>query len=414
MIAASIISINFNIFQLSLFRMLIVLVFTLMLIQILMKNTAINFPRNQLNNFSIKVMVIWLLYAIFTLAFIKDDIGWYKAVYFLALGVLCVVIFSRYLKDSKSILAAFNLITVMALFHNLIGWYEVLFGEYLFLDEKVDLYAMFRYPVSMFDNANNFALFMLVSIFSTYICFVNSKHRLVKIGCALLILSSTYLLIKTNSRANILGLLLAIGFFILMQMKNKRARRLLLIGIVAAFVFALLKPDTIIHVFDSIYNKLYLKLSGDNSSDSDTIRINLIKNGLAFFERTFGVGVGAGNIEYWMENFRVYDTSYIRNMHNWWMEVLTGYGVVIFTLYIIYYIRLAKTMLYSYRIAEDKLNASISLGIMCFMIGFVLGSISSSSNIGTEWLWVFWGVIIAYQGTIRRPERVPEAQKCLT
>ena len=51
-----------------------------------------------------------------------------------------------------------------------------------------------------------------------------------------------------------------------------------------------------------------------------------------------------------------------------------------------------------YKFSKDKVDRFMSLGIMCFMVGFVIGSMSSSSNIGSQWLWVFWGVAVAYQG----------------
>ena len=56
-----------------------------------------------------------------------------------------------------------------------------------------------------------------------------------------------------------------------------------------------------------------------------------------------------------------------------------------------------------YKFSKDKVDRFMSLGIMCFMVGFVIGSMSSSSNIGSQWLWVFWGVAVAYQGIVLKP-----------
>lgn len=41
-----------------------------------------------------------------------------------------------------------------------------------------------------------------------------------------------------------------------------------------------------------------------------------------------------------------------------------------------------------------------SLWIAVCMVGFVMGGVSSSSNISTEWLWSFWAIAIAYQQSI--------------
>lgn len=34
------------------------------------------------------------------------------------------------------------------------------------------------------------------------------------------------------------------------------------------------------------------------------------------------------------------------------------------------------------------------------MSAFVVSAISSSSNIGTSWMWMIWGVVIAFVGYV--------------
>jgi hypothetical protein len=38
-----------------------------------------------------------------------------------------------------------------------------------------------------------------------------------------------------------------------------------------------------------------------------------------------------------------------------------------------------------------------SAGFMTLMVMFILSSVSSSSNIIRDWLWVSWGIVIAFQ-----------------
>jgi len=78
--------------------------------------------------------------------------------------------------------------------------------------------------------------------------------------------------------------------------------------------------------------------------------MNLIRNGLVFLSSTFGFGVGAGNIEYWMEHNPVYNTSSITNMHNWWIEILVAYGVIIFILYIVFFAKLFMNFYRKYKV----------------------------------------------------------------
>jgi predicted Co/Zn/Cd cation transporter (cation efflux family) len=67
-------------------------------------------------------------------------------------------------------------------------------------------------------------------------------------------------------------------------------------------------------------------------------------------------------------------------------------------MYLIFYILLLWDMYKRYRNSQDILESSIAIGIICCMVGFVVGGMSSSSNVVAEWLWMFWGVVIAYQG----------------
>jgi teichuronic acid biosynthesis protein TuaE len=159
-----------------------------------------------------------------------------------------------------------------------------------------------------------------------------------------------------------------------------------------------LNPESIKSLFISINENLNINFS--SQSGSDFVRINLIKNGLFFLISTLGFGVGAGNIEYWMSHKAMYNTGGVLNIHNWWLEILVGYGVVIFIMYIVFYFKLFRSFYRKFKYSRSKVDMSMSLGIMCFMIGYVIGSISSSSNISSEWLWVFWGIAIAYQGVV--------------
>ena len=92
--------------------------------------------------------------------------------------------------------------SIMIITHNLIGWYEVISKNYLFLqDETVLTYTYYSQPVSMFGNVNDFATFLLFAVFIEFICASNSINSLVKLVHNLVLVSSIVLLIYTGSRA---------------------------------------------------------------------------------------------------------------------------------------------------------------------------------------------------------------------
>lgn len=391
LVGAKFFSINLDVFQLSIFRILIIFMVFAMFIMTLLRNGKINLTKN---SFSIKFMLFWLIYAFMTLAWVEDYGSWFRAVYFLALGVVSIFIFSETFKNIDDILFAFRIMTIMMMIHNLIGWYEINTGNYLFLPmESLEKYAYYHYPASMFTNSNDFATLMLFSIFISYICVVNSNRIIVKIVYLCTIISSVLLIIMANSRANLIGMILAFSVFFYFSVKKKRGRRILLAISIILFGVILVKPE----VFTSILMDVNQNLDVASNVESDIIRTNLYKNGFVFLINTFGFGTGAGNIEYWMANFGEYNTGGIINIHNWWLEILTGYGIVIFVLYVTFYFKLFRSLSLIYRNSKEQKTASISLAVMCCMTGFVIGSLSSSSNISSEWLWVFWGIAIALQ-----------------
>lgn len=395
--SASVFAIDLGIIQLSMFRASILFLFLYIILKILIKNEKIRLNSKGDNIYSIRFMLIWVIYAFFSLAWVRDYNAWLKAMFYLNIGLIIFIIFPKYLKNKFDVLLAFRLIFIMALIHNCLGWYEINTGSYLFLEtEKIAAYTRVSAPVTTFGNTNDFATFMLLSVWISYICLNNAKNLILKLIHMFSMISSVLLIISTNSRAILLGLLLSTMAFIVLSMRRKRTRNFLLMILGLVFFIILLNSDIIINIFTSISNNLSFNFS--SQSGSVFVRINLIKNGLHFLISTFGFGVGAGNIEHWMSNEAIYYTEGIINMHNWWLEILVGYGLLIFVLYLLFYVKLFKSTYNKIKYSRNAVDMSISLGIMCFMAGYAIGSVSSSSNINSEWLWVFWGLAVAYQG----------------
>ncbi len=77
---------------------------------------------------------------------------------------------------------------------------------------------------------------------------------------------------------------------------------------------------------------------------------------------------------------------------------MTDYGLYVFALYMLFY---CKLFLDFYRVSRDKLQNStdktICLSLCAIMAGYVLSAVSSSSNISSESIWVFWSICITYQ-----------------
>lgn len=393
LIGANQLAINFAGFQLSPFRITILITLALLIMELLIGTRKIPITIKKPNKYSIHFMMVWLLYALFSLAWVKDYTGWLKSIYFLALGMICIILFNTYFKDKIDIINSFKLVSFVSIFHNMVGWIEVVTGTYRFVTlEKAFYFAKGNYPVSVFGNPNDFATFMLFSIFITYTSYMTTNSIIMKNIYRINMVSSFTLLLLSGSRANILGLFLGMLIFIFLSIKNKKTRRtvgvLIIIGIATLIVF----PDSVYLIRNE------LDFSSTDIVGSDNVRINLIKNGVVFLFNTFLFGTGSGNSEFWMQNYSVFSTGGIYNLHNWWIEILVNYGLIIFILYVLFYVKLFKSMLSKFKNSDTFNGKILSLSIITCMSGYILGSISSSSNLNSEWLWVFWGLTISYQG----------------
>lgn len=397
LIPAKIISIDLGILQLSLFRLLTLSTIVVIIVKHLLQKNKVIISLKKENGYSIQFMILWLIYALLSFIWIKDTTSWIKANYFIGLGVSCVVIYSAYLDRPYDLLIIFRSMFIVILIHNIIGWYEINTSNYLFLEnsDRLAEYVRRGYPLSMFGNTNDYATFLMFSIFFIYACHKNSSLIIIKIIYILTIISSVSLIIISSSRANLIGLILGASFSSFISVIDKRKKYFTIILSSIVLLTIVLYPEiiTVIVVFiDENLNFQYEEIG------SVYLRINLINNGLYFLKSTAFFGVGAGNIEYWMANYSKYFVGNLENIHNWWMEILTSFGVFIFIGYLIFYKRLFVSSYNNVRLSHDKINSQIGLCILCCMIGFIAGSTSSSSNIRSEWLWVFWAIAIAYQG----------------
>ena len=392
-IAPKVLSISTGLFQLSVFRAIIIISPIILVLITFIDNK--NVKLSSINNrYSVHFMFIWMMYAIFTVAWVQDIGMWLRGVLFIVTGVTSIIMFQNTFRDKQDILSSFNLLGITTMLHNGIGWYEVVTGNYYFANPVYAArYMRTQRPVSTFTNVNDFSLFMFFGIFILYICYKNTRKSLMKVLYLIGIISSIIIIIIASSRGAMIGLSVAFIWFTLNVVKKLKVQRLITLFLLIIIILIALLPLINNMGLDLIQiDELYINLAEEGG------RISLLKNGLYFLYRTLGFGVGAGNIEHWMLYEGIYPTGGLLNIHNWWAEILVGFGVIIFTMYIIFYIKLFNSMRRIYKMSNNEIDSSISLSIMCIMLGFIIAGISSSSNMDVEWLWVFWALAITYQG----------------
>ncbi len=304
---------------------------------------------------------------------------------------------------------AFQILLASVFIQNLMGWYEILTGNYYFIPANmIRIYMRVHYPVSTFGNTNNFSVFLFFSFFIIYIGWVNAHQKWIRMVCPILTFSGIGLLVFTQSRASQIGLIISGVVFILLgifrflmdrKLLNPRLNRNMIVIIMILMCAAIYSQRgmiaSLIYEFSEIVTGLPLE-----QNISDIKRIHLIGNGIYFFKETKGFGTGAGNIEYWMRNYQIYNTWGLTSIHNFWLEILVGYGWIVFLGYLIFHFRLLMGNYKRFMKSKSVEIRSISLAICAMLTGFILASIGPSNMLIHEWFWMIFALLVAYQGVV--------------
>lgn len=138
------------------------------------------------------------------------------------------------------------------------------------------------------------------------------------------------------------------------------------------------------------------KMIRGDTGESATVRKYLMLNGLNFLKDSHYLGVGAGNIEPLMENAPKVNKV---NMHNWWLEILVNFGVLIFVLYMVLYVWMLWRLL---QLARRNISPQISplvrwgaVSSLASLTGFIFGGVAPSTAIHYTPMWICYGIGLA-------------------
>lgn len=376
---------------------------------VIKKDVRLKISINSYATASMGMYLVWWIWAIVSAVWVIDIASWLQGVFLLTLGVSSILALYFWLNNMRDWLRVVKVVWVMMSLLVLLGYFEIITNTYFFADlGKLDKYGTFatqpltRIPVTHFENQNDFATMLLAYLPINLALFYSTNHIWKKLVHILAMILAAVLIVQTQSRMALLCLLLY--FVCLLALKFQwDFKRWHVISFVAAAVIGV---SLLVVLVPSLQNSLSgLIYSGNEAVISgDMGRINLWRNGFVFLAQTFGLGVGANNIEKWMELYGALPTNDIVNIHNWWLEILVGYGVIVFMLYVICYGLIIHRLLYLKRQSSPR-QRHITNSIIAFLIIFIAASVTSANNMLIEWHWVFFGIIISYVAILERHNR---------
>lgn len=254
-------------------------------------------------------------------------------------------------------------------------------------------------PTVVFVNENNFAVFLSLCfpfLFSRFRYFTSAAGRIL-VGLGLFI--SLYLLFVTGSRINFLVLMASViifSFWLTPRGKRIKVFALLLLLVVGTWMlFGVTQPSIRGYVARQ-FGKIIIPGNYFGGGQSIALRVKMTRNGLHFLQRTYGLGVGAGNFEAWLIRGAPFDTLDIENPHNWWIELVSEYGILVFLGYLLFFVFLFRSLWRGWRQAQGSEKWLPEALCLC-LTTFPLVAVSPNSLVDYLPHWLLLALAFAWQ-----------------
>ena len=386
----SVLSIHVGFFSIFLYR-LVLIVAAMIFFSHVMKEKNLPYYWNQVNVKGVLLFLLfWFAYGAVSLLWAKSVFEGIKSLILLGMGLLFVFLAVFIFRKMNHLFLFYGIWLVMTVLLMVIGLVNhfaqiqlptsTLYGA--------PLYKL-SFPTSVFFNQNDFATFLTISFFFYLSLTKNSNQLFLKTTSLFLAIICVYLIYLTDSRASLLGVMigLAVYLYILLPAYLKR-----MAAIIGSSVF-LVGTIAIIPKLIQLVNASTV-YSGYEILPSNVARLNLLKNTVHFLIETFGFGVGAGNVPYYLKNESVYATNHVVEVHNWLAEIMGNFGVFIMLGYVTMYVYLFISLYRFYKVQRNRNQKGLLEACMMGLIGFIVSSISPSSVSNLFFHWVFLGFVI--------------------
>jgi teichuronic acid biosynthesis protein TuaE len=111
-----------------------------------------------------------------------------------------------------------------------------------------------------------------------------------------------------------------------------------------------------------------------------------------------GIGVGPGGFEYAMQSSAAtYPTQNIINSHNFWIEILSQYGLLVFLGFVLWFVYLWIMTLRIRHAAIKQKNMRLKIvseTLLIGLLGYVFAAVATSSFMVVSTNWMFLSSIM--------------------
>ncbi|MEK4869912.1 O-antigen ligase family protein [Niallia sp. FSL W8-1348] len=391
----SIISINIGPFSIFLYRILLILAIVLYISTALYRKRVIEDFYNSRIPFIWLFFGGWILYGVISVLWSVSIMASLKYMSLLVMGIAFVYLANRTFKTRRQLqyfLAGWLGMTVLLVG---IGFVNYCFSIQL---PSSGLYGAssykLSYPTAVFFNQNDFAVYLGISFFFFVAVGKNAKRTMLK-GCMLIFSMLVILLIYlTESRAALLALVGGglVYLFLLIPKRWKRLTLQIICGLVLLGGLFVANRG-IVKVQNLIESAEQYELN--EVLPSNLARINLLRNTFSYLLDSYGFGIGAGNIPYYLEHKSYFPTGNVYQVHNWFAEIAGNFGLVTLLGYVIMLIYAWFAFYRIYEKVSSRTDKMLLEACMVGMVSFLISSISPSSVMNLYFHWVFLGFILS-------------------
>lgn len=328
--------------------------------------------------------LFWYLYGLASIFWAKDPSAATRQMFYFSFYLFMIFAVFHLVTTKKQWENLIHHLLIISYFITSIALIEIIFAIHLPTSHYFGV-ANVHLATSTFFNENDLSFFYNMILPFLLLKISQSKLKLVNFYTVVAISIFSILYIN-DARLALLTTILEILVFTLLKkrvwLKNVKQKWVAFLGAMTFLIgsFILLKEKIIF-----IYTQLI------TGTGSNAVRLNLIRDGLYMLKESNFIGVGAENFEVNVHKDLFY-TGRIINPHNWWIEILANYGLVVFIGYVvmvlIIIVKLWKVYVHT--------NQGYALVLFVMWIGFIFGCMAPSRLFYFNFVWFLYPLSVLF------------------
>ena len=358
----------------------------------------------------------WIVYALVLMMKLDSSVmrSSVKEIMAIGLGGLSIFCIVELVNDLSSFYSLIRAIKVFVLLSLVFGIFEILTGFHLpsscfrdpiFLTEQIRMYGKvnthlatgFQY------NVNDYCTFLG---FMAPAFFITEKEKNIiisLIGAGAIAL----MCLVDNSTICFLTVTICILWYVIRRKiyKNKYVIMLLLLIVISAGLFIIRSQSGLAGIVrkiggKSISEEFILQYNNYRRGVGSLYkRLTIYKDSLIAAAKSRFLGIGPAAFADYFTNHP--SKSKLVNPHNLWLEILTEYGLFIFSCFVLLVIKCWRSVS---GIFKEK-HSIIAMALMIMIIDYILISIDPSSFLGYSYQWILFALCLC----LERLEAVPKS-----